>query len=221
MSEPDVNFQLGQLGVSWDRVVKMKSDLREQTSLMRAMGAEAKTDIIADNARGTGKRLCYTCGIDGCDSRYWIEDIPAVHVDWEMTEKEWEELRATLWWSTGAYARRLQKEGKLGKLSPGPRPSGLSIGGNGGSSAVFAGNVVVGGGGGGGVSVGGSASGDGGGGDFAGFRGWGADAAHAVQKPVDSAEDTWKCQGCGQVYVVEHGFAICPNDPGLKRKPIA
>jgi hypothetical protein len=213
--EPSVEFQLGALGVNLDRVVRMKSDLFDQVALMHSMQATAKADIISDDAKETGYRLCYTCGIDGHDARYWIEPIPSHHVDWDMTEAEWEELRHVLWYNVnpGPYVTALREAGKLGHM---PLPK------------IQAPNWVQAGGGG------------GGGGESVSFQPGGFSPTgrtprppqpqplgrlrpnrygppmpvkHEKQYPVDGQEDTWRCDGCGYIYKVAVGFAICPNNP--------
>jgi hypothetical protein len=109
--------QLGQLGVSWERVRKMERDLVTQADAQHRMHAQAKAPIIADDATETGKRLCYDSGEDGRDDRFWIEDIPDHHVDWEMTEAEWEEFRAHMWHGVvteGSYVAKMRRSGALG-----------------------------------------------------------------------------------------------------------
>jgi hypothetical protein len=219
--EPSVEFQLGALNVNWDRVVRMKSDLFDRAALMHCMGAEVKVNIVSDTAKETGYRLCYNAGIDGSDARYWVEPVPHHHVDWDMSEAEWEELRATIWWSGGPYAKKLREAGKLGSLAPGPRPM---VGGGGGG--VITGNS---GDGGNWVRAGGFPPGT-----FTGTitgrtprppspqplsrlrpnrYGPPMPVRHEKQYPVDGQEDTWRCDGCGMIYKVAVGFAICPNDP--------
>jgi hypothetical protein len=117
MSDAQVNHQLGLLNVNWDRVTRMKADLRKIANAQHSMNAQAKLPIISDKAEETGERLCYDAGQDGLDERFWIEDIPFHHVDWDMTEEEWEELRAVLWHGTvpeGSYIARMRRSGALG-----------------------------------------------------------------------------------------------------------
>jgi hypothetical protein len=221
--EPSVEFQLGALNVNWDRVVRMKSDLFDIVARQHSMGATAKVNIVSDTAKETGYRLCYTCGIDGMDARYWVEKIPHHHVDWEMTEAEWDELRSVLWWSGGAYTEKLKKDGKLGKTLPAPPPPGIYAGNVGGTGGV---NVVQPGlgGGGGGQSVSFSPRGIAGSPTGRGPRPdpqpqtlrpdhYSVRLNHDKQVPVDNYDDTWRCEGCGKIYQVSSGFAICPNDP--------
>lgn len=223
-NEPSVEYQLGFLGMSWTRVEKLKSDLFDRAALMHQMGAVTKAAIISDEAKDSGKRLCFSAD----DNKYWIEVIPSHHVDWDMNEDEWHELRALLWWSSGPYAKALRAAGKLGQHTPPPPPPVLGGGAGGaGGSAYGAGAIGgAGGAGGGWLSAGG------------GFprpdpaiertgrtprhplpQPWPRrddspqPVQHKVQKPVDSQENIWRCEGCGQVYFCDHGFAICPNDP--------
>lgn len=221
-NEPSVEYQLGFLGMSWTRVEKLKSDLFDRAALMHQMGAVTKAAIISDEAKDSGKRLCFSAD----DNKYWIEVIPSHHVDWDMNEDEWHELRALLWWSSGPYAKALRAAGKLGQHTP-PPPPPVTRGGPGGAGGSAFGAGAVGGAGGAGgawVTAGGYSQGP--------FNETGSNpqpwprrdihprygpdqprVQHEVQKPVDSQENTWRCEGCGKVYFCDIGFAVCPADP--------
>jgi hypothetical protein len=51
-------------------------------------------------------------------TREQSEAAPSVHIDWDMTRNEWQQLRMTLWQGQSPYARQLAAEGQLG-----PKPT--------------------------------------------------------------------------------------------------
>ena len=111
-SSDRLHFQLGALGVSWEEAQAMMHDLMDVAAAKHSMGAQARRVIP-----GTCKQLCYDNGTDGFDAKWWIEDVPDVHVDWHMTFAEWEELRFALWRgpvTEGSYIGELRRSGKLG-----------------------------------------------------------------------------------------------------------
>jgi hypothetical protein len=120
---PPVDYQLGALGINWDRAQQYKSDAMDIAARQHQMNAQAKIALFSDKAEPTGYRLCYDCGIDGMDAKYWVEKIPFHHVDWDMTEDEWEELRNVLQndakrYGGSGYLKKLFAEGKLGTPIP-------------------------------------------------------------------------------------------------------
>jgi hypothetical protein len=43
-----------------------------------------------------------------------------------------------------------------------------------------------------------------------------AAAGHHVY-PLDAHDDTFRCEGCGQVFISDAGLAVCPNAPGTRQ----
>jgi hypothetical protein len=124
-SDETVDYQLGQLGVAWAQAKRYKGDAMDIAAGQHKMGAQGKIALFDVDGKLTGKRLVYDCGIDGRDGKFWIEDIPSVQLDWEMSEEEWEELRSVLRANADdnhPYLHKLFLAGKLGEYPATPMP---------------------------------------------------------------------------------------------------